>query len=690
MRHLIRVLTVLGMLASSSVLAGTAEAVALPAHGPGAVRLATAPPVAVADTAEVGKGGSAEVALLANDTCGGVAPCLPSALAPTGGLVMADPVGGLPAGISYALARSTGILTVSASAGYAGGPVVLSYRLTDLDGATSDPASVTVTVVPSGVVARPDAVRVPLGGSGTVDLLANDTCQTTLRPCPASAARVRVVTSPLPYGVTTRVNATTKALTVTVTRGRIRDLTLRYEVRDSVGSATSTVTVLVRRRTFAPGRFTPPPGARFNIPTGSFSQRRAIIRNVVRTIDAVPGYRVDSRGQCPTKPALFPAEIKIALYSIADRSFVDALIRADRRCVSVQLLMNNHLDARTSPSWGALRHQVGGDRHARSFTYRCQGSCRGTAILHSKFYLFSRAGSARNVVMVGSSNMTSNATHVQWNDLYTVEGAPGSASAATSAGLYGQFRSVFEEMVPDRRLAHPLRQFRAGPYDTTFYPDPTATAADDPTMADLRSIRCNGATGGAGIDGHTLVLINIHAWHSARGAYIADQVRRLYARGCYVRILYSFMSHGVYKQLTANTGPRMMARRTIFPQRNGIVAALYSHMKSVAVSGVVGADTSAWVVWTGSNNFTNLGLHDDEVTIRIPFRSAFAAYRGHFDYIRIHKSAANWAIYEEPSGGGRARAATRFEALVDPQAARRAVARHVLTPETIRAPGEVH
>jgi hypothetical protein len=113
------------------------------------------------------------------------------------------------------------------------------------------------------------------------------------------------------------------------------------------------------------------------------------------------------------------------------------------------------------------------------------------------------------------------------------------------------------------------------------------------------------------------------------------------------------MSRSVYKKLTAHTGSRMSARRTIFARR-GIHATLYSHFKMIAVSGYVGSNRSASVVWTGSNNFTNDGLRFDEVTMRIASRAALAQYRGQFAFITRTRTSGTYASFAEPIGGGRA------------------------------------
>jgi hypothetical protein len=128
----------------------------------------------------------------------------------------------------------------------------------------------------------------------------------------------------------------------------------------------------------------------------------------------------------------------------------------------------------------------------------------------------------------------------------------------------------------------------------------------------------------------------------------------MYARGCYIRILYSFMSHPTFWWLTHGTGHRMQVRRVLFPGPRGIRAAKYSHMKMFAVSGRVGHDRAARVVWTGSNNWVDKSLHADEVTLRIDSASAYQKYVHHWKFMRWRRSSPIWAKYEEPQGGGRA------------------------------------
>ncbi len=404
--------------------------------------------------------------------------------------------------------------------------------------------------------------------------------------------------------------------------------------------------------TWAPDDYTPPRGPHFNDPYGDKPERRALLTQVIRSIDSAPGYRLDNplthrTMSCPTDPRLAPSTIKIAVYSIADLEFSKALAAAQRRCVSVKVMMNSHLTVTTSRSWAMIVDSLGKRPQdydaSRSFAMRCTNGCLGTSVMHAKYFLFSRAGRARDVVMTGSSNITRNAVRVQWNDLYTSVG---------NHALYAQFRDHFRAMIPDVAEQGPWK-YRAGRYTTLFYPDRRMTRTTDQARRTLHNVRCTGARG-AGIHGHSVVTIAMHAWFGIRGLYLAREVHRLYRQGCYVRILYSFMSRRTYDALGTARGARMTVRRVQFPGSLGLVAVKYSHMKLLAVSGRLGADRSAFVTWTGSNNWTDRGNHADEVILRIASKRVYRAYVRQWRHIRDTRSTGIWALFHEPEGGGRA------------------------------------
>ncbi len=409
-------------------------------------------------------------------------------------------------------------------------------------------------------------------------------------------------------------------------------------------------------------RYRPSNGASFNRPLTK-SLRRVNLKRVIRTVNSMPGYKQAYPGLCPTNPAFTPGTIRVSLYSLFDVPFAKALIRARKRCVSVQVLMNDHLDRHTDRAWRLLEDAFGtrvftAQRRVRPhFAHRCNRGCRGGGVLHTKMYLFNSTlrdasrNRLRHVVMFGSSNMTSNASKIQYNDIFVQRG---------KVGLYNTFNHMFNLYRRDDGYHRNPGTTTNGVFQTTFWPQ--AHGAVDPYMRALRAVHCTGANGRTGIRGRSVVYVNMHAWFGTRGLGLADQLRRMYNRGCYVRVLYGFMSYGVFKKLRVGTGARMSVRRTLF-SRNGVNAYVYTHLKNVNISGHVGRDRSAKIVYTGSNNFTNEGLNFDEVMVRIAAPSAYNAYVRQFRYMSRRLSSTTYAHFAEPTGGGRApRVAARFSA----------------------------
>ncbi len=63
-----------------------------------------------------------------------------------------------------------------------------------------------------------------------------------------------------------------------------------------------------------------------------------------------------------------------------------------------------------------------------------------------KFFLFSQTGKARNVVMVGSTNLTGYAARVHWNDLFTMNNREIS---------YRAYSTIHHELAHDVPVAEP-------------------------------------------------------------------------------------------------------------------------------------------------------------------------------------------------------------------------------------------
>ena len=65
--------------------------------------------------------------------------------------------------------------------------------------------------------------------------------------------------------------------------------------------------------------------------------------------------------------------------------------------------------------------------------------------------------------------------------------------------------------------------------------------------------------------------------------------------------------------------------------RNG-TKDLYTHEEHMILSGNLGGK-AGWHMWTGSQNWSDIALIGDEVTMHVPRRGAFYEYRKNFDFI---------------------------------------------------------
>jgi hypothetical protein len=63
---------------------------------------------------------------------------------------------------------------------------------------------------------------------------------------------------------------------------------------------------------------------------------------------------------------------------------------------------------------------------------------------------------------------------------------------------------------------------------------------------------------------------------------------------------------------------------------------VFTHQKYMALSGSF-RNNMGHQVWTGSENWSGMGMINDEVTIRIPKRGAYTKYVTNFNYV--------WANY---------------------------------------------
>ena len=379
--------------------------------------------------------------------------------------------------------------------------------------------------------------------------------------------------------------------------------------------------------------YTPPPGASFNDPGGDRDAQNRLAVNVRQTIDSVP------RGGI----------IRMAIYSFDRPDIADALIAACRRHVSVQIVLNDNwisgptrrmrhiMGTDIDPRWDDACHRREKARNPRqsglrphpvpSFVKICLSACRGGAgNQHMKFFAFSQAGSASNVIMTGSVNLTEYAASTHWNDMYTVVEKP---------AMFKAYGEMLRELAEDRRVLQRYRVMREGDFVTEFGARSRTTRVNDPVKQRLDKVRCRTGTG-YGASGRTVIRIAMYAWVGRRGRFLADKVADLDRRGCEVRVLLSGAARGV-KRILRNGGVSMRSADLDLDgdAESGFGETAwerFTHEKWMALNGHWdGRDQR--IVWTGSENWSDKSLINDEVTLQIPKTGAHRAYAQHFDYL---------------------------------------------------------
>ena len=370
-----------------------------------------------------------------------------------------------------------------------------------------------------------------------------------------------------------------------------------------------------------------PAGPKFNNPMVP-RNRFVIERHVLRAIRNTP------KGE----------KITISAYSLDRQVFADELIRAKRRGVKVKVLLNDHLVPNAQVR---IQRVLGNNTKKSSFLKRCVSGCRADENeynnLHSKFYLFSRTGRNRNVVMLGSYNMTLNAVRWQWNDLWTTVG---------KRTLYDQFTSLFNDMRPDWDKRRATYSFCDGglvcpagdlqKYHNVVFPRHT-TSNKDVILDLLNNVQCV-YTDAAGAQRRTLLRLSMHTMRGNRGNYIAEKLRNLYAQGCNLRVNYGLMGYHTKQRIGAPTSRgRVPLRSTGFNLRDDVPTGdpeiddmpesieRYTHHKYFVLRGSYKGVVDSHIVWTGSTNWSSLGTPQDEILFTIHGRGVVRDYLANFN-----------------------------------------------------------
>ncbi len=358
-----------------------------------------------------------------------------------------------------------------------------------------------------------------------------------------------------------------------------------------------------------------PATSHFSFPNRSHLEKVAIRNRVLYTIQSVWGGPRDPENGVPLPGT---GTIRIATWSFNDWAMAKALIAARNRGVSVQIMAAAGANDESRP-WQYLRKHLGAylyrpgypdTREQYSFARQCHGACRGHGgTPHSKYFLFDNVGSqhVHDLTVQTSMNLTTFAYRGQWNQAQVVH----------SSSVYDDFLGIFKQTRWGRPVANPYHVASMGNVVDLFFPHPGANAAGDPVMQILNHVYCRGATGGGTRTGHTRVRIIQYAIYGNRGNWIAKKLRYLWNAGCDVGIIYGVSSRPVLNILrsSAGRGPVPMRQSVIKNNKGEIVK--YNHSKWMTITGHWGADTAAYLTFTGSANWADLSFSSDEQMQRI-------------------------------------------------------------------------
>jgi phosphatidylserine/phosphatidylglycerophosphate/cardiolipin synthase-like enzyme len=341
--------------------------------------------------------------------------------------------------------------------------------------------------------------------------------------------------------------------------------------------------------------------------------------------------------------------IRIALYSFNRKDMVQALQNACRRGVAVQMVLNNNtitpqinrmkrfLGSNINPHYSDRCHPRNKKKQPQpyqtpSFFVVCSQACRTDSTVgnqHMKIYLFSHTGGARHVLMLGSNNLASYAAHVHWNDLFTITG---------HVAMFQEYAAVIDQLAQNHGVPDPYEVYTNGDLVSEFGPDNRQRGTSDPVAQRLSQVSCK-AMPGSGVHGHTMIHISMYAGVGKRGIYLANRVARLISQGCRVRAILSGAGFRVAHILKrAGASLRTADLDTDHNPNTGFEDTPWEHFtheKWMTLDGTWAGGPSR-IVWTGSENWSDQSLHNDEVTIQIPWRSAVKGYITHFNYVWAH------------------------------------------------------
>ena len=350
----------------------------------------------------------------------------------------------------------------------------------------------------------------------------------------------------------------------------------------------------------------------FNNPKGSKAKRYRIIKAFNKAVNSVPA----------------GGQIRMAMYLFDIKSVANSLIAANKRGVSVQII----IDGEESNKWiRKVKRALGKNKHKRSFVATCKHSClsNSQAVIHAKFYTFSVAGQRKYVSIISSANPYTGNTSLSWNNAHAIVG---------DKIIFDSLNQYFTDMLRDKPNRKYWRSTTSGKYTIWMYPQTPKKENDIVWMNALNQVKCKTSKGYGTKDGRTMIRLANWGWSSQR-IDIAKKLVELKGKGCNVQVMINRgrITKPVMKALLKKT---KRGKTPIYDAwrdaNNDGFASLYVHHKMMTINGRMG-NKDVRITWTGSQNFTGPGTYTNtDIVLRILDSKVTKAYEENFAYIRGH------------------------------------------------------
>lgn len=267
--------------------------------------------------------------------------------------------------------------------------------------------------------------------------------------------------------------------------------------------------------------------------------------------------------------------IRILAHSFSFVPAAEALVAAHQRGVEVQVVVDRGVSGEFKAT-ALLREELGTDRGSSSFIYLAPGE------LHQKTWSFTRTGRSRDVVLVGSMNLTYESAR-QYTDVVSYVGRR-------------QVRRVFDRRfvqmlgeLPDLRR---MSSARLGRDRAWFYPG--YDAVTDPVLRQLTAVPARDA----------VIRVVMYAWLDERGLDLARLLVAKRDAGAEVEVV---LGKSVGQQVRAVLGAGGVAVR---PGVFAVGDDVHHKLTLVRYPGES-------FVLTGSDNFTTPSLGRPELLLRL-------------------------------------------------------------------------